>query len=347
MISHAVMVTVNTWTPPQTDAPAAIPTSGASLVRIDDRPDADEWDRFVDPPSSGKLLPSLGLAARVRRRVRSRVCLPGGHSGPPASWAFYRSCCSAAFVFGRFAVSLPFVNYGGSHRGRRDRRTGTRRPSQGGGEQHQLSYIELRHLDARFPELPAKHHKVAMWLSLPKDVDTLWQHLDRKVRNQIRKAEKSDLTVATGGAELVGDFYTVFARNMRDLGTPVYSRRLFERVLTEFPDASRLFVVRLKNEPIAAGGTLTWRRTVENPWASSLREHRSLCPNMLLYWAMLKMAVEGGAARFDFGRSTPNEVRFTSSNSGVPPPLRWHGNTSCWAAARLCPGSALPIPNFA
>ena len=39
-----------------------------------------------------------------------------------------------------------------------------------------------------------------------------------------------------GGRELVPEFYEVFARNMRDLGTPVYARRFFETILEEFPD---------------------------------------------------------------------------------------------------------------
>ena len=89
-----------------------------------------------------------------------------------------------------------------------------------------LSHLELRHLEARFPHLPSKQHKVAMTLPLPAGADALWQALDRKVRNQVRKAEKSGLTASQGGRELVPEFYEVFARNMRDLGTPVYARRL-------------------------------------------------------------------------------------------------------------------------
>ncbi len=58
----------------------------------------------------------------------------------------------------------------------------------------------------------------------------MWDRIDRKARNQVRKAEKSGLTVTRGGAELLPEFYTVFARNMRDLGTPVYARRLFDEV---------------------------------------------------------------------------------------------------------------------
>ena len=78
------------------------------------------------------------------------------------------------------------------------------------------------------PDLPCRQHKVTMLLPLERG---MWERLDRKVRNQIRKAQKSDLTVERGGVELLAEFYAVFARNMRDLGTPVYSPRLFEEVL--------------------------------------------------------------------------------------------------------------------
>jgi lipid II:glycine glycyltransferase (peptidoglycan interpeptide bridge formation enzyme) len=55
---------------------------------------------------------------------------------------------------------------------------------------------------------------------------------------------------------------------------------------------------------MAAGISLVWRDTVLVPWASSLREHRPLSPNMLLYWAMIESAIAGGATVFDFGRSS-------------------------------------------
>ena len=111
--------------------------------------------------------------------------------------------------------------------------------------------------------------------------------------------------VERGGEELVGDFYTVFARNMRDLGTPVYSRRLFEEVLRTFPERSQLHVVRLNGEPVAAGFTYRTRTMVQLPWASSIREFNSLCPNVLLYWDAIQFAQRRGARVFDMGRSTP------------------------------------------
>jgi hypothetical protein len=97
-----------------------------------------------------------------------------------------------------------------------------------------------------FDDLPVKQHKVAMTLVLPASEEAAWKGFDNKVRNQIRKAEKSNLDAWVDGLELLDDFYAVFARNMRDLGTPVYSRRLFEEVLGAIPLRSRLRVFRLQ-----------------------------------------------------------------------------------------------------
>ena len=131
-------------------------------------------------------------------------------------------------LFGRTMTSLPFVNYGGVLA---DDDEVARALVDAGAEQaraRRCAHLELRHIAQRFSDLPCKQHKVTMRLPIEAG---MWERLDRKVRNQVRKAEKSNLTVTRGGAELVGDFYTVFTRNMRDLGTPVYARRLFDDVL--------------------------------------------------------------------------------------------------------------------
>jgi hypothetical protein len=84
-------------------------------------------------------------------------------------------------------------------------------------------------------------------------------------------------------------------------------------------------VVSLGGSPVAAGVTIGYRTSVENPWASSLREHRSLNPNMLLYWTMLQDAIARGFSVFDFGRSTPNEgtYHFKKQWGAVESPFFW------------------------
>ncbi len=250
----------------------------------------------------------------------------------------------ASPLFGRFVVSLPFVNYGGvvaddddaaealvAYAGAYTRRCGA-------------SHLELRHDRRRFPALAPKEHKVAMTLALPGDADTLWTALDRKVRNQVRKAEKSALTTEVGGRELAADFYHVFCRNMRDLGTPVYTPRLFEAVLDRFPDRARVIVVRHEGAAVAAGLTWRFRGRTEVPWASSLREFNAMSPNNLLYWTILKQAIADGSTVMDFGRSTPNEgtFHFKKQWGAEPTPLCWEYDI----AAGALPDQSPKNPKF-
>ena len=227
-----------------------------------------------------------------------------------------------SLLFGRTMTSLPFVNYGGVLASSAGAAQALLSAAAGEARAGRCRHVELRHVDRQFPDLPCKQHKVTMRLALEAG---LWEHIDRKVRNQVRKAEKSQLTVERGGAELVADFYTVFARNMRDLGTPVYARRLFENVLRAFPDRARLIVVRLHGQPIAAGLTYRTGTTVEVPWASSVRDFNNLCPNHLLYWHAIETAIADGCTTFDFGRSTPGEgtFKFKEQWGAVPVPLHW------------------------
>ena len=225
-------------------------------------------------------------------------------------------------LFGRSMTSLPFVNYGGVladtdavGRALVDAATSE-------AVRRRCGHVELRHTGRRFGDLPCRQHKVAMWLALTPDI---WDRLDRKVRNQIRKARKSGLVAFRGGSELLREFYAVFARNMRDLGTPVYPRRFFEEVLRTFPDNAQVVVVRNAGEPVAAGISFRTGRMVEVPWASSVRNHNAQCPNHLLYWTVIESAVEEGCHTLDFGRSTPHEgtYRFKAQWGAEPLPLTW------------------------
>jgi len=227
-----------------------------------------------------------------------------------------------SFLFGKTLTSLPFVNFGGvlaeSDDVARQLADEAARIATARGAGH----VELRHLGQRFPDWPCKQHKVTMRLPLETG---MWDRIDRKARNQVRKAEKSELTAVRGGRELLPEFYTVFARNMRDLGTPVYSRQLFDEVLTAFPDRAKLIVVRLKETPVAAGFTYRTGGMTEIPWASSIRDFNSLCPNHLLYWRAIETAVAEGCDVFDFGRSTPGEgtFKFKEQWNAQPVPLHW------------------------
>lgn len=239
-------------------------------------------------------------------------------------------------LFGSFLVSVPFLNYGGIVTENPAARQSLFEFARQLGAERGAAYIELRHQVPQLQDVPTKQHKVVMLLELSDESEKLWNSFKPKLRSQIRKPMKEGLLVHLGREEELDNFYKVFSVNMRDLGTPVYSRNFFAQILKNFPNSTWICSILLNHEPIAAGFLCGFRDTLEIPWGSSLRRFNHLAANMLLYWSALEFAVRQGYKRFDFGRSTPGEgtYKFKEQWGAKPVPLHWQ----YW----LANGNALP-----
>lgn len=242
-------------------------------------------------------------------------------------------------LFGHFVVSMPFVNYGGPL-GDRDAVSALATAATTEAKASGATLMELR---SRVPldlELPVSHRKVTVLLAVPEGgPDALWSILPSKLRSQVRRPQKEGVTVRFGPDEVL-PFYTVFARHMRDLGTPVQSRRLFEAIAETFPDDAWYGCAYLGSTPIAAGAGFRWGDEFEMTWASALREHNRIAPNMLLYWAFMERCARHGVRVFNFGRCTPGSGthRFKRQWGGDDRPLWWYQ----WARGRR---AATPSPD--
>jgi FemAB-related protein (PEP-CTERM system-associated) len=230
-------------------------------------------------------------------------------------------------LFGRFLVSLPYLNSAGVATFSAAVSDALVERAIRLADELDVRYLELRHEQrslhpALSRELTSKMH---LRLSLPPTTDELWRQLDPKVRNQIRKGQKHNLTVHWGGVDQLNDFYAVFSRNMRDLGTPTFGRRLFLSILERFPDCAELCIVRSADQPIAAALLVHGTGTTEVPSASSLRKYNATNANMLMYWQLLSRSVERNQHTFDFGRSShdSNTYRFKLQWGAQPQPAIW------------------------
>ena len=284
------------------------------------------WDAYVARHPSGTLYHLSRwrnvIEQSMRHRYHALAATEDGQIVGVLPLAYLRS-----WMFGRFLVSLPYFNYGGILADNPE--AAKRLFAQAAELANELSarHVELRQTEPLIPDVPTKTHKVAMHLPLSADPELLWESLKPKVRNQIRKPQKAGFVARHGHDELLGDFYAVFARNMRDLGTPVYSKGFFRHILESFPENSHMVCVYLDDEQtcVAAGFVLGYRDTLEIPWASSLRSHNALSPNNLLYWEVLRYGCEHGYKAFDFGRSSKDSgtYRFKKQWGAQPVPLYW------------------------
>jgi FemAB-related protein (PEP-CTERM system-associated) len=250
------------------------------------------------------------------------VCVEGRTIGR-LPLAFVRSR-----IFGRFLVSLPFINTGGVVAA--DDAVARQLVDQAVALADKLDvrYLELRHeRPIEHPRLTGRNEsKVHMRLRLPATADELWQHLKAKVRNQVRKGESQPGAEAHWGRqELLDEFYDIFSHNMRDLGTPTFGKPLFKAILDEFSNEAELCVVRHGLRPVAAAVLVHGDGTTAVPNAGSLRRYNATNANMLMYWKLLERAVQRGSRVFDFGRSTidSNTFRFKRQWGAEPYPAVW------------------------
>jgi serine/alanine adding enzyme len=229
-------------------------------------------------------------------------------------------------MFGCFLTSMAFFNYGGVVSEDGDARHALLEAAVETAKRVGASHIELRHCEALTTDWPVRSRKVSMRLALPQDYQTLVKAFSSKLRSQIKRAQKEGMSVRVGGEELLEDYYRVFARCMRDLGTPVYGKPLFEGIIEAFPKEARLCVVSLNGMPLAGGLLYGFRSTLEIPWAASDKRFSRLAPNMLLYAAVLEFACSEGYKEFDFGRSSVDSgtYRFKQQWGAQPRQLYWY-----------------------
>lgn len=283
----------------------------------------EDWDAFVyhSPEASHAHLAGWG---RVFREVF-------GH--PTRYWVARHGDGTIAAVlpvtlvrsrlFGRHAVSVPFLNAGGPV-----------------GESAALAPLveaavqtlsaEGYHavqLRCRHPvpiAYPARVEKVTVTMPLAATPEAQLQRFSGKLRSQIRRAGKEGATTRHGPEALAG-FHAVFREHMRDLGTPAMPLAFFTTVADVFADDVRIVTVEHDGHAIAGGFGFRWRDAFEITWASSLLRYKRMAPNMLLYWACMTECIADGVSLFDFGRTTPGSGphQFKRQWSDQEVPLPW------------------------
>lgn len=295
------------------------------VVRVEDS-DRAVWDSYVDGMEAAETYHCYEWRNVFRKVYGHRTFYLAAKDQDGEICGILPLAQLNSRLFGNFLVSLPTFNYAGilSESGDAERElvAAARRTIEETG----AAYVEMRNRAGIDAGLPVRSDKVSMQLDLPTTPDELWKQFKPKLRAQIRRSTKEGATCETGGEELLDDFYAVFSRNMRDLGTPVFPKSLFREMCRSFPETTRIVVARVAGVPCAGGITHGFRNRIEIPSASSLRKYNPISVNMLMYWTALKLAIESGYSVFDFGRSTVDSgtYRFKRQWGATPQPLHWH-----------------------
>lgn len=287
--------------------------------------DEETWNMFVASQPGATCSHLFGWYDVIRRAYRWRCRYLYAAVGQEWVAVLPLVYLSGPFT-GRRLVSLPYLDQGGivasSAEGAKAIQKAAFRLARDVG----ATGVDFRGKAGERSATDAETRRFRFLLSLEDSEEGLWGAIGPKVRNQIRKSEKAELETRQMGREHLDDFFSVFSRNMRDLGSPVHSRRFFAGIFDAFGSAARLYLTfEHEGAPVAGAVSIAFRETVSVPWASSLRSARPSCPNHSLYWRILRDARQEGAKVFDFGRSTTGTgtYRFKKQWGARPEPLVW------------------------
>ena len=240
-------------------------------------------------------------------------------------------------LFGHYLVSMPFLNRGGPL-GSSEGQAAVVASAVAEARRSGADLLELRAREPVPADLSTSPRKITVTLDLPAEEDLLWRSFPSKLRTIIKRSTRDGLAIRYGAGE-VDAFYEVFARNMRDLGTPVLPRRFFEAIASAFADTVIFAAVYLGDRPIAGQCAFVWRDELEMVWGSSLREYNQYKPTSLVHWEFMRLAMQRGLSRFDFGRCSPGSGthQFKQRWGGVDVPLPWGQWSSAGVASTPSP----------
>ena len=193
-------------------------------------------------------------------------------------------------LFGNVLCSVPFFSQAGLVAATEEARDALLTEATGIARELKVDYLEMRHRERSLAGMRSKENKVMLVCGVHADSEQNMQQLVTKMRTNVRRTLKSGLAAEFGGKELLDDFYRMFSLRMRELGTPVYSRKFFETICENFP--TETFVCRILHRGTTIGGAFLtgYRNLMEVNWSASDPGVLALRPNMFLFWNLLCFA---------------------------------------------------------
>jgi FemAB-related protein (PEP-CTERM system-associated) len=245
-----------------------------------------------------------------------------------------------SLAFGDTLISVPFCVYGGPLAADEESRAALVDHAQALLERTGASALEFRHLrtaeaDESWVERPDLY--VTFRKPIEADHERNMKAIPRKQRAMVRKGIQNGLTsVADRDA---AKLHAIYAESVRNLGTPVFSRKFFRVLMDVFGDAADIVTISDKNTPVASVMNFYFREEVLPYYGGGTFAARACAANDFMYWEVMRRATDRGCRLFDFGRSKLGTGAFAFKHNWGFTEEKLHYRF------RLKPGQAIPEHN--
>lgn len=203
-------------------------------------------------------------------------------------------------LFGHSLSSTPFCVYGGIVATTDAAQLALERRATELAQELKVDYLEMRN-GQRQQDWPEKSLYVTFRKSISADHDENMKAIPRKQRAMVRKGIKAGLVSEIDNN--IDRFFPAYAESVRNLGTPVFSRRYFETLQDVFGDRCEILTVLHGQEVVCAVMNFYFREEVLPYYGGGGMLAREFKGNDFMYWEVMRRAADRGFRIFDYGRS--------------------------------------------
>ncbi len=311
---------------------------GVTIRPLDDRSVA-AWDRFVDAMPSGTFFHRSGWARVVETAF--------GHA---THYMFTERDGTITGVlplgrvktrlFGDTLISVPFCVYGGPLAADAESAAALTREAEALRARSGASALEFRDRDP-VEDMPNWVGRPDLYVTFRKpiegDHDRNMKAIPRKQRAMVRKGIQNGLTSVVGRE--VDGMHAIYAESVRNLGTPVFSRRYFHVLMEVFGDAADVVTILNKETAVASVMNFYFRDEVLPYYGGGTLAARVCAGNDFMYWEVMRRAADRGSRLFDFGRSKIGTGAYAFKHNWGFEAAKLHYRFS------LAPGASIPDHN--
>ncbi len=271
-----------------------------TTVRMMQADDVSAWDEFVVSHPEATFFHRAGWKTVLERAFSHRghylLAERNGEVTGVLPLARVRSR-----LFHDALISTPFCVYGGPVAADEAAREALIEAASAQARRLGVDYLELRERRPSRPDWAAKSLYVTFRRELAADHEANLKAVPRKQRAVIRKSLKAGLEARADGD--LDAFYRVYSESLRNLGTPVFAKRYARMLLETFPEDTEILTVRRQGRPLSAVLSFYFRDEVLPYYGGGIPAARELKAYDLMYWDLMRRAVDRGIRVFDFGRS--------------------------------------------
>jgi FemAB-related protein (PEP-CTERM system-associated) len=301
--------------------------AGASVhVRPCEASDAQAWDAFVAKGPGATVFHRRAWSEAVEDAYGHRPVHLAAWSGERMAGLLPLFLVKSALA-GRLLVSVPYATYGGILADSHEIAVALLEAGKRLCGDLRAKYLELRHRDPNALGLPEIARYDTFRKDLPRNAEDVVPSLPRKTRTAVRRGQKAlGPDAVRMGPEYLGTVYGLYARTMRRLGSPNYSRRLFEALAARYGDDCVCLAVFEGERPLAGVVSFVFRDEIVPYFSGCLDEGMDKRANNVMYVHLMEYAVRRGLGRFDFNRTRRDNTGpydFKRHHGFEPTPLHY------------------------